>query len=110
MAKSSANKVHSVVAAVQDFDLANSSAWADVEGLASKVYVEGCEADPGGIIVQGSNFEGALNVYLSLEYGDGEDDGFSMSESFVGRFAGHFDKNGKAVIETVEVDTSPFYE
>lgn len=95
--------------AVAEFDLASSSAWSDLDVLASRVVVDGLELDEDSVVVgSDGSFEAIAYVYLVLEYGKG-DDGFTTSESFRADIAGTVDGD-RVVVDTLNVDTSPFYE
>lgn len=103
-------KVANIVALVQRYDLPGSPAWADLAELSTRTFLDGIEVDPEAIIIRGDQFKGAMSVYVLLEYGPDNDEGFTTSDAFMGQFVGHFDKSGCPHIDTVAVDTTPFYE
>jgi Predicted pPIWI-associating nuclease len=109
MGSQEAHSKDQVVAAVKDADLTAFDAWSDLDVLSSRTQIDAIEVDPAGISISNDGFHGVANVYVVLEYGGGEDDdGFTTSDAFLGKFAGHFD-NGNPVLEKFTVDTSPFY-
>jgi hypothetical protein len=92
-------------------ELTETSAWNDLDVLSTHTYIDGIEVDPAGIIFEnGKKFHGVVNIYVLLEYGPNGSDNFQTSESFLGRFHGHLEPDGKPVVDDVTVDTSPFYE
>lgn len=102
-------RLSTVLEAISSFDLTQDASWSALDILATRVYLEAIEADPESIVIKGKQFSIAMNVYVQLEYGDNGDDGFSTSESFIGTFDGHFEKD-KAIIDRANIDTSSFYE
>lgn len=91
------------------FDVTSSSAWGDLDVLASRVVVDGVELDEDSVVVTpDGKFEAIAYIYLVLQYGKGED-GFSTSESFRADIAGTIEQ-GDVSIESLNVDTGPFYE
>ncbi|WP_133170055.1 hypothetical protein [Kumtagia ephedrae] len=104
-------KVRAVVDAVTSFDLPSSPWWTELDALSTHTTLDGLEVDPEGIILEGTKrFKGVMNIYLALQYGDSSDDGFQTTESFLGRFSGHFDQHGTPHVDAVSIDTSSFYE
>ncbi|MEJ0097304.1 MAG: hypothetical protein WDM84_04375 [Bauldia sp.] len=98
-----------VIEAMSQIDLAETEAWPDLDLLASRVAVEAIQVDPAGLVIsKDGRFDGVFNVYLSLQYG-GKNDRFATSDSFLGKYSGHFQSNGNPEIEHVSVDTSRFY-
>jgi len=95
---------------MENFDLTTSPAWSDLDELSSQTLLDGVEIDPDGVIVKGQKFKGPVSVYVLLQYGSKNDEGFETSDSFMGEFEGHFDENNKPIIDNVRIDTSPFYE
>ncbi|ATI82822.1 hypothetical protein A6768_24335 [Sphingobium yanoikuyae] len=83
--------------------------WADLDALSTHTTIDDIEIDPAGIVLSGENFEGVFNVYVSLQYGTDNEEGFTTSDSFLARFSGHFDEANSPVIDKSEVDTSSFY-
>src|SRR5258708_6122896 len=103
-------KVARIVEAVEGYDLPGSPAWADLDALSTHTFLDGIEVDPDGIIIRENKFKGAMAVYVLLQYGSDKDDGFKTSDSFMGEFNGNFDDTGTPQIDSVTVDTSPFFE
>ncbi len=95
---------------VRDTELSTLSLWSDLDQLSTHTQIDGVEVDPDGIIVRADGtFSGAFNIYVSLQYGNDNEEGFTTSDSFLATFDGHFDGDDP-VIEHSEVDTSAFYE
>lgn len=109
-------QVQKIINLVQEFDLTDSASWSDIDALATQVSVDGIEVDPEGVVLYGNGkFDGIFNLYLKLQYGSDSNDGFISSDSFLGRFEGHFEKGGLSnndnpVIDSLSVDTTRFYE
>jgi len=99
-----------IVQAVQGLDLTETPAWNDLDALSTHTEVDGVDAHPDGIAVEGGNFQGLMTVYVALQYGKDRDEGFITSDSIPGEFSGHLDENGKPVIDHIKVDTRRFYE
>lgn len=103
-------RIRAVMDAVENYELAESAAWSDLDALSTHTYIDGIEIDPEGVILEDNRFHGVMNVYVLLTYGSDKEDGFETSDAFLGQFEGHFNPEGKAVIDNLTVDTSPFYE
>lgn len=90
-------------------DLTAFSAWADLDALSTHTSVDSVEVLPEGIVLNtDETFQGVLNLYLTLQYGHDNNEGFSTSESMLAKFSGSFDE-GEPRIDDIEVDTSRFY-
>ena len=100
-----------IVRAVENVEISSTDAWSSLDALATHVIVEGVDVDPESIIFEKdrTHFKGALNIYLTLEYGSNNEDGFSNGTSFWGTFEGHFEGNA-AKIDRVSVNTESFYQ
>jgi hypothetical protein len=106
-----AKRTKDVIKAVEDYDLYKSPSWPDLDDLSDDTSVDAVDVDPAGIIFEPKDqFHGLANVYVLLQYREDQQDGFETSDSFLGRFEGHFDTNGTPVIDKISIDTSPFYE
>lgn len=97
-------KSRQIVEAVRDVELTETAAWSDLDVLSSRTVIEAIEVFEDEIRTTGDNFEGPINVHVTLQYPEN----ITMSETFPGRFEGRW-KSDKAVIENVSVDTSSFY-
>jgi len=96
--------------AVSSVDLIETDAWSELDSLSTNTRIDDIQAVPEGIFeVGGDGFVAVATVYVGLNYG-GKKDSFSTSESFPAQVQGHFESNGKAVVDSVSVDTSSFYE
>jgi Predicted pPIWI-associating nuclease len=98
-----------VVGFIEGQELTDRPAWGDLDILSTHTTLDGIEVDPEGIIFDGDEFGGVMNVHVTLHYGGHGDDGFTTSDSFPGDFHGRFDK-GKPEVDQISVDTSSFYE
>jgi hypothetical protein len=94
--------------AVEELELTSTSAWGDLDVLSTHTSVEDVEVEDEGVVITGDTFTGVANVYVTLQYGKNDDEGFSESESFLGSFQGHFEQ-GVPVIDNCTVDTRSFY-
>jgi hypothetical protein len=96
--------------AVSSVELAETSAWANLDSLSTHTHVDDIEAVPDGIFEVGDDgFTAVATVYVGLNYGD-KKDSFSTSDSFPAQVQGHFEADGQAIVDSVSVDTSSFYE
>jgi hypothetical protein len=113
MARSAAlpdKKREKVAKLVEAYDLSSDPAWSALDELSTHTALEGVEVDPEGVVLdKGGKFQGIMNVYVTLQYGKDADDGFTTSDSFLGKFEGHFEGD-KPKIDAISVDTSSFYE
>ena len=104
-----ADRVGAVLQAVTDLDLTQSEAWSALDELSTHTYIDDVEVDPEGIVLDEDRFKGMMNIYVLLQYGRDNQEGFQTSDAFRGWFNGHFE-GAEAIIDGVRVDTSPFYE
>jgi hypothetical protein len=105
-----ADKIQSIVDAVETYGLEQSGEWYKLDELSTHTRIDATEVDPDGVVLHDNQFEGLMTVYVVLEYGGGkEKDGLTTSDSFNGKFSGHFEDD-KPIIDRVEIDTSSFYE
>ncbi|MBV8686226.1 MAG: hypothetical protein JOZ90_05510 [Alphaproteobacteria bacterium] len=98
-----------VAEAVSKYDLSESDAWSDLDELSTHTRVEQVEVDPDGVVVSGDTFSGVANVYVTLQFGRDDEEGFHEGESFLGHFDGAF-HDGKAVVERFSINTSSGFE
>jgi hypothetical protein len=104
-----AAKVDEIVEAMSRAELTGYDAWGDLDALSTHTGVDGIEVDPAGVTVEGEHFSGLATIYVALQYGSGDDDGFETSDAFEGKFEGHFEGK-RPVIDKLTVDTKHFYE
>ena len=103
-------KLDLIMDAVSSLELSETEAWSDLDCLSTHTVVEDIEVVPEGIFLSGEReFTAVATVYAALNYGDKGDE-VSSVDSFPALVEGHFDTEGKAVIDRVGVDTSAFYE
>lgn len=104
------SKIDAIMDAVSSVDLTETGAWDDLDSLSTNTTVDDIEGLPEGIFQIGDDgFTAVATIYVDLEYGD-KKDAFSTSDSFPAQVQGHFEPDGKAVVDSVSVDTSSFYE
>jgi hypothetical protein len=96
-----------VADAVRDYDLAGSSAWSGLDELSTHTSIDEIEVDPDGIIIRGNRFSGVANVYLTLQFGRNNDEGFHEAESFLGHFEGSFEGEDAVVEEPTGSNPRP---
>ena len=102
-------QIDAIVDAVSHAELSEYDAWSDLDALSNRTSIDQIEVDPEGIISKGDRkFKGIFNVYVALHYGGNREE-LVTSEAFEGTFEGYFQDN-KAIIKSMKVDTSPFYE
>jgi hypothetical protein len=100
-----------IMEAVENYDLASSPEWGDLDALSNHTELETIEVNPDGIF-EGppGSFQAVGSVYVILNYG-GKRDSSSMSDSYPVLVTGKLDRAAKTVsVETVAVDTSSFYK
>jgi hypothetical protein len=109
--KSRDDELREMIAKVlKEYDLTSDVAWGDLDELSTHTQLEAVDVDPEGILIDDAGrFSGVMNVYVTLQYGKDDKEGFSSSDSFLGNFEGHLE-GARPKIDTVRVDTSPFYE
>ena len=102
-------KLDAVMDAVSSVELTETAAWSDLDSLSTHTHIVDIDAVPEWIFrVGGDGFTAVATVYVDLNYGD-RDDAFSTPDSFPAEVKGHFDPNGKAIVDAVSIDTSSFY-
>lgn len=98
-----------IAKAVRDYDIYASPVWSDLDELSTHTSVDDVEVDLSGIIIEGDSFRGVANVYVTLQYGRDDDEGFHESESFLANFSGRF-MAGEPEIGNFSIDTSSRFE
>lgn len=98
---------------ISDFDLTETSAWADLDALSTRTVLEEFVVSDDVLIEEGDYFVAPATVFVTLNYGDGSDS-FSINESFFSRVmfnvvGGDEDTEVKIKILNIYVDTSSFY-
>ena len=92
---------------LQQVEISDLAIWGELDALSNRTRVEGVEVPEEGVVLGANNrFSAILNLYLSLEYGKGED-GFTTSESLLARVEGYL-IGDNPVVENATVDTSDF--
>lgn len=91
-------------------DFAELDLWDQLDILSTHTRIEGTEIPTEGIVVgPDGQFSAVANLYVSLQYGKDNDEGFTTSDSFLAKIRGHFDGQ-TPIIDASSVDTSSFYE
>jgi hypothetical protein len=106
-------KLDAVMNAVSGFVLSESPEWSDLDILSKRTELEGIDAVPEGIFEEDSKFSALGTVYVSLNYGDKDEETITSSDAFPAHIEGHFEGTGKkvrAIIDSFNVDTSSFLE
>ncbi|HEX8381832.1 MAG TPA: hypothetical protein VF592_00510 [Sphingomonas sp.] len=84
-------------------------AWQPLSDLSSRTQFEAIDGDPDSVIVDApGRFQAIATVYVMLVYGSSRDEE-AMSDEYVATVQGRVLDND-VVIDTVKVDTTPFYE
>lgn len=95
---------------LQDIDPTSLQIWSDLDELSTHTVVEAMEVPVDGIIMSpDGRFTAVVNVYVLLQYGKDDDEGFTTSDSFRATVSGRF-VDGDAIVDRSTVDTSSFYE
>ncbi|SFP93431.1 hypothetical protein [Sphingomonas rubra] len=101
-----------VVATINEFDqkrLDEMGGWQPLADLSGRTQFEAIDGDPDSVVfVDENRFQAIATVYVILVYGSGNDED-TMSDEYVATIQGHRDAGG-IVIDSIEVDTTPFYE
>lgn len=98
-----------VADAVRRIDITELDLWSDLDQLSTHTYVDAVEVPIEGVVISpDGRFSAVLNLYVLLQYGRDDDEGFSQSESFRGTVSGRL-IDGEPLIEQSSVDTSDFY-
>lgn len=84
--------------------------WSELDALSTHTTVESLDIDEDAIVFDDSGaFSATFNVYVSLQYGKDNNEGFTIGDSFLAESRGHFE-DGDPVIDSADIDTSSFYE
>ena len=103
-----AARISAILQAAESYDVKQSSAWRELQSLSKGVQLDDKEIDPEGIVLMDNRFKGAMNLYVLLPFGTGSAK-VETTESFAGRFEGHFLDGGAAQIDDLTVNTSSFF-
>lgn len=96
--------------AVTDAELSALEGWEALEVLSNRTDVDGIEVFEDLIRIDGTNFNGPMNVYVVLNYLKEGGEDFAVSEGFPGKFFGRMTEDGSVVIDRISVDTKSFYD
>jgi hypothetical protein len=102
-----------ITAALDEFSLdPESPAWRDLMALSTTTRVESIDVVPEGVFGTNTEFSAVATIYVDMNGGDDEEG--RLPESFPAYVKGHFQdgdrQEKKAVIESVTIDTSSFYD
>ena len=103
------DKIAAVAEVVREYNLYEAPIWSDLDELSTHTSVDDIEVDETGIVLEGKRFRGVANVYVTLQFGRNDDEGFHESDSFLANFEGRF-ADTEPVIETFTIDTSSRYD
>ena len=100
-----------IIDAIAAYDVVASDVWEELDRHSSHTAFEAIDAVPEGIFEnRPEEFEAVATVYITLRYGD-ENDQSSMSDSYPAHVTGTYDVGtGTASVTKLTVDTSSFYE
>lgn len=101
-----------VIEAINNLDetaLAHYAAWQPLADLSSRTEFEAMDGDPDSVVVNADGrFEAIATIFVTLGYGSSNDES-SVSDEYIATVRGLI--GGKSVmIDTIQVDTSPFYD
>lgn len=101
----SRDQLETIADAVQSADLSSLQAWSDLDQLSTHTTVDDIEVDLSGIVINGDQFQAVANIYVTLQYGLDDNEGFHETDSFLAQFWGQvLDSNVE--IENFSVNTS----
>jgi len=99
-----------VAEALRNVEITELDIWDKLDILSTHTQIEAVEVPVEGIILSPENrFSAVINIYLTLQYGNNDEEGFTTSDSFVATVKGHL-IDDSPTIDTSSVDTSSFYE
>lgn len=102
-------RLERIADALRGTEISQLQIWSELDPLSTHTRVEAVEVPVEGIILGPDNrFSAVLNLYLTLQYGSDDEDGFTTSDSFVATVKGHLNDDDP-VIDWSSVDTSSFY-
>lgn len=99
--------VERILDAAEAYDILRSGEWEKLAVLSEDTQLDGLRADPDGLIIRGTQFEGLMKVYIVRRYFTEEK--FEEGDSFPVTYKGHLDDQGAPVIDTIDVNTRFFY-
>lgn len=99
-----------IMDAISSYDVHESASWDALDQLSSHTDFEEIDAVPDGIFeISKNDFKAIATVYVTLRYGD-RNDQTSMSDSYPVHVEGTYDAEaGTASITKLFIDTSSFY-
>lgn len=101
--------VRSLENAVKAYDLPSSDAWESLGALSENTIFEGFDVDPDSTVVTDGSYHAPGTVYVTLNYDRHSDEPVEISDAYP--MTVHFTvADGEVHIQTIEVDTSSFYE
>ena len=99
-----------IAAALEQIDVTSLDLWSDLDTLSTHTFVEGVEVPAEGIIVEkDGKFSAVMNLYLLLQFGKNNEEGFTQAESLVANIDGHL-ADRTPIIDHSSVDTSEYYQ
>lgn len=94
---------------LRNTDMTTLDMWSDLDELSTHTCIDAVEVPVEGIVVgPNDRFSAVVNLYVILQYGRDNDEGFSQAESFLAKISGHIEE-GEVVVDQSSVDTSSFY-
>jgi hypothetical protein len=104
-------KLDAVIDAVSKYNVPASSAWNDLDQLSTHTQFEEMDAVPEGIFERENRFSASATVYVTLQYGAKAEE-VTSSDAFPAAIDGHFEQENdspRAIIDSITIDTSSFY-
>lgn len=84
-----------IAAVVANLDWDTLPEKALLDELANEIHIDGTEADPAAITIDGKRFQGLANVYITMIYTDPDGKSDLVTSDTVGMtYAGEIDENG----------------
>lgn len=82
--------------------------WDDLDALSTHTRIEGIEVPVEGVVpTADGRFTAVMNLYVTLQYGKDDEEGFITSDSFLAKVAGRW-RDGSLTVDGATVDTSSF--
>jgi hypothetical protein len=82
------DQLEAIANAVKNADLSALQSWSDLDQLSTHTTVDDIEVDLSGIVINGDRFQAVANIYVTLQYGLDDNEGFHETDSFLAQFWG----------------------
>ncbi len=105
----SADDRRRITDALTEKAIRRSGAWDALKVLSGQTTIDEIEVLEEEITGTRARADGIFNIYVKLQYEKDDNDGFTSSDSYPGRFTIHFDESGSVIFDEIAIDVSSFY-